>query len=265
MEPLPAPGALRGAFTIQLRVVHALLMREIITRFGRSNLGVLWLVGEPMIFTLGVATLWTLGGMHHVSAMPIVAFAVTGYSSVLMWRNSVNRCVAAIEQNKNLLYHRNVRVLDVLLARVLLEAGGATASFGVLSLLFMFVGWMPLPEDPLKVAAGWLMLAWFGTSLSLLIGSAAGFSELVDRLWHPASYLLFPLSGAAFMVDWLSPAMRRTVQLLPMVHGIEMLRDGWFGNVVRTHYDPAYMAAACLVLTLLGLLAQRAVGRHIEV
>jgi capsular polysaccharide transport system permease protein len=43
---------------IQLRVLHALMMRELITRYGRDNLGVLWLVGEPMIFTLGVTTLW---------------------------------------------------------------------------------------------------------------------------------------------------------------------------------------------------------------
>ena len=34
---------------IQRRVLHALLMREIITRFGRENLGVLWLVAEPML------------------------------------------------------------------------------------------------------------------------------------------------------------------------------------------------------------------------
>ena len=50
---------------IQRRVLHALLMREIITRFGRENLGVLWLVAEPMLFTLGVATLWTAAGLHR--------------------------------------------------------------------------------------------------------------------------------------------------------------------------------------------------------
>ena len=48
---------------IQRRVLHALLMREIITRFGREKLGVLWLVGEPMLFTLGVATMWTATGL----------------------------------------------------------------------------------------------------------------------------------------------------------------------------------------------------------
>jgi ABC-type polysaccharide/polyol phosphate export permease len=256
---------LRAAFAIQMRVLHALLMRELITRFGRENLGVLWLVGEPMIFTLGVATLWSVAGLRHGSAIPIVAFAITGYSSVLMWRNSVTRAGAAIEQNKSLLFHRNVRVIDVLLTRILLEAGGATASFVVLSLVFMGVGWMPPPNNLLEVLFGWLMLAWFGTALALTLGAASGFSDIVERLWHPAAYLLFPLSGAAFMVDWMPQKFQNMVLLLPMVHGTEMLREGWFGNVVRTHYDVGYMAAVCLVLSLVGMLTQRAASRHIEI
>jgi capsular polysaccharide transport system permease protein len=249
---------------IQRRVVHALLMRELITRFGRENLGVLWLVAEPMLFTLGVATLWTAAGLRHGSTMPIVAFAVTGYSSVLMWRNSANRSGGAIAQNKQLLFHRNVRVIDVLLTRIAIEVGGATCSFIVLSSLFSFVGWMPLPEDLLKVVCGWLMLAWFGASLALLIGAGTAYSDIVERLWHPAAYLLFPLSGAGFMVDWLPISMQKFVLLLPMVHGVEMLRAGYFGNVIPTHYDVGYMASCCLVLSLAGLYLVRQASRRVE-
>jgi ABC-type polysaccharide/polyol phosphate export permease len=259
-----APPSLLHSLGIQRRVLHALLMREIITRFGRENLGVLWLVAEPMLFTLGVATLWSVIRLHSESPIPIVAFAVTGYSSVLMWRNSANRSSSAVEQNTSLLFHRNVRVVDVLLTRIALEVSGATGSFIVLSMLFIFVGWMPMPEDPLKVVCGWLMLAWFGASLALLIGAGTAFSEIVERLWHPAAYLLFPISGAAFMVDWLPTGMQKIVLLLPMVHGVEMLREGYFGTVVRTHYDAGYMAMCCLVLSLAGLYLVREAGRRVE-
>jgi capsular polysaccharide transport system permease protein len=259
-----ATPSLLNSLRIQFRVLHALLMREVITRFGRENLGVLWLVAEPMLFTLGVATLWTVIRQHSESPIPIVAFAVTGYSSVLMWRNSANRSSSAVAQNTSLLFHRNVRVVDVLLTRIALEVGGATGSFIVLSTLFIFVGWMPMPEDPLKVVCGWLMLAWFGASLALLIGAGTAFSGIVERLWHPAAYLLFPISGAAFMVDWLPTGMQKIVLLLPMVHGVEMLREGYFGNVVRTHYDVGYMAMCCLVLSMAGLYLVREAGRRVE-
>lgn len=258
-------SSLARSLAIQLRVMQALLMREVITRFGRENLGVLWLAGEPMLFTIGVATLWTLAGLRHSSEIPIVAFAVTGYSSVLMWRNSATRCSSALLQNKQLLFHRNVRVLDVFMTRIALEILGATCSFIVLASTFMYIGWMPTPIDMLEVVGGWIMLAWFGASLALTIGAGTAFSDVVERVWHPAAYIMFPISGAAFMVDWLPPDFQKVVLVLPMVHGVEILREGWFGNVVQTHYDVGYMSACCLVLSLLGLYLQREAGRRIEI
>lgn len=249
---------------IQWRVIRALLMREIITRFGRENIGVLWLFGEPMIFTLSVATLWKAAGMNHGSSLPIEAFAITGYSSVLLWRNTASKCNAALMQNQNLLYHRNVKVLDVFLTRILLEFAGATASFAALTLAFVGFQQIPPPVDLLKVVLGWLMLAWFGAGLGLTLGTANAYNELVDRFWHPTSYVMFPLSGAAFMVEWLPPAAREYVLLLPMVHAVEYIREGFFGDVVRTHHDLAYMAAVNLVLTFTGLALMRGAARHAE-
>lgn len=249
---------------IQRRVLGALMMREVITRFGRENLGVLWLVGEPMLFTVGVGALWAAAGLNHGSSMPIEAFAITGYSSVLLWRNTVNRCSSAIQQNLNLMYHRNVQVLDVLISRAALEMAGATASFTVLSVIFISVGSIEPPVDLMKVLFGWLMLAWFGGALAVAVGAATAYSEIVERIWHPAAYLLFPLSGAAFMVDWWPPAARQVLLYMPMVNGVEIVRDGFFGNAVRTHYDMGYMATVNLVLTLLGLILQREAVKHVE-
>jgi capsular polysaccharide transport system permease protein len=256
--------SLRQSLAIQRRVIRALLMREVITRFGRENLGVLWLIMEPMLFTLGVAGLWTAAGLHHGSSIPIVAFAITGYSSVLLWRNTVSRCNSGIQQNINLLYHRNVRVIDVFITRIVLEMAGATASFIILAVFFTGIEWIEPPVDVLWVLVGWTMLAWFGAALATLLGAATAYSEIVERIWHPAAYLLFPLSGAAFMVEWLPPAARETVLLLPMVHGVEIIREGYFGDIVRTHYDLSYMAAVNLVLTLIGLALMRDAANRVE-
>jgi len=263
-EVPPGPPLLSSLRT-QLRVIGALLLREVITRFGRRNLGVLWLIFEPALFTLGVAVMWTAAGLNHGANVPIVAFAITGYSSVLLWRNAVSHCTYALKDNFNLLYHRNVQAIDVFAARILLEVTGATGSFLILSTLFTAIGWIAPPVDPLKVVGGWLMLAWFGGSLALLVGAACSFSELIKRLWTPIAYLLFPLSGAAYMVYWLPPAKRYLALILPMVHGVEMLRDGYFGTQVPAYYNVGYMAMINLSLTFFGLLLLRLAARHVEV
>lgn len=234
------------SWAIQRRVIGALLMREILTRYGRHNIGFLWLFVEPMLFTLGVTALWTFARASHVSSLPIVAFALTGYSSVLLWRNMPARCISAIEPNLSLLYHRHVKIIDVYYARLTLEAMGATVSFVVLCLLFISIKWLEAPEDVIKVIAGWIMLAWFGGALAIFLGSLAYDSEFVDKIWHPVSYLLFPLSGAAFMVDALPRPAQEILLYLPMVHGLELLREGYFGSVIKAHYDMTYLRSAPL-------------------
>jgi capsular polysaccharide transport system permease protein len=167
------------------------------------------------------------------------------------------RCISAIEPNLSLMYHRNVRPMDIYISRLLLEAAGATMSFVFLVCFFSFIGWLEMPEDVLQVVGGWLMLSWFGCSLALFLGSLSETSEIVEKLWHPASYLLFPLSGAAFLVDVLPPQGQMFVLLLPMVHGVEFLREGYFGSAIRAHYDLVYMALCNSVLMLLALAQER--------
>lgn len=253
----------RRSLAIQFRVIGALLMREVITRYGRHNIGFLWLFVEPMLFTIGVMALWMFANSSHGLRLPIVAFAVTGYSAVLLWRSMPGRCSSAIEPNRSLMYHRHVKVIDLFAARILLEIAGTTISFVALMLFFNAIGWMEPPEDVLTIMIGWFMLAWFGAALGLLIGALSIRTELVGKIWTPVSYLMFPLSGAVFMVEWLPAAAQKAVLLLPMVHGTEMLREGYFGSMVHAHYDLGYMAMCCLGLTILGLAEERFVSRGV--
>ena len=256
-------ATLRRSAAIQGRVIYALLMREILTRYGRHNIGFLWLFAEPMLFTTGVTILWTVTQSTHGSSLPIVAFALTGYSSVLLWRNMPARCIGAIEPNLALMYHRNVKTIDIFIARLLLEAGGATISFVTLSLFYIYIGWLEPPEDVLTVVGGWLLLAWFGASLAMLLGAISEKSELIDRFWHPTSYIMFPLSGAAFMVDALPTAAQKFMLYVPMVNGVEIVRQGYFGDHVHSHYDVPYLLGWCIGLTLLALAQVAMIGRGI--
>jgi ABC-2 type transport system permease protein/capsular polysaccharide transport system permease protein len=253
---------LLSSWRVEQRVVAALLMREVMTRFGRHNLGFLWLFVEPMIFTLGVTALWTATRSLHGSTLPIVPFAVTGYSSVLLWRNMPARLIDAVEPNRTLLYHRNVKVIDIYLARLLLEASGATISFMTLTLFFWSLGWMHGPEDVLKIMEAWLLLALFGGGLAIFLGSMSEEFEIIEKLWHPFSYLFFPLSGAAYLVSSLPQSVQPLALYLPMVNGVEMLREGYFGSEMTAIYDLPYFICVTLVVWLLALLELRKISKR---
>ena len=197
-----------------------------ITRYGRNNIGFLWLFVEPMLFTLAITAFWAATRSVHGSDIPIVAFALTGYSSMMMWRNLPNRCIGALKSNKPLLYHRQVRIIDVYMARIILEIIGASTSFVVLALAFYAMDWLAPPEDALQVVERWLLLGWFGagprTDDRRLFGAARDRRQAVAALF----LLLFPLSGVAFIVDALPPRMQEIVLWLPMLNALGIFARG---------------------------------------
>lgn len=260
---MQTPSILTG-IRIQARVVGALLLREVITRYGRHGIGVLWVFFEPMLFTLGIAALWYAVNLHTIVDVPIVAFAVTGYSSVLIWRTATNRCAKAIVPNLGLMYHRNVKVIDLFITRVLLELVGGTASFALLTLIFSSLGLMSLPVDLITLLGGWLLLSWLALALGFIVGALSERSDTFERIWQVINYLLFPVSGAVYMVDWLPRPLQEIVLWMPMVHGVEMVRHGFWGGMVKTYEDPAYFAACNLVLTLIGLALVRISEKKVE-
>ena len=263
----PAPPGLGHTFleqlVVQRRVIGALLMREMLTRYGRRNIGFLWLFAEPMMVTLIVAAVWTARGLNQFSNIPIVAFVITGYSGIQLWRNMSRRCINAIEPSRALLSHRPVKMLDIYLARMLLEVAGTTTSFALLCAIFLlFSNQMPPPENILELVFGWGMLVWFSMGLSITLGALSELTSLVDKFWPPLIYVLYPLSGAMFLVDTLPHGMKEIVVYIPLVHANELLRDGFFGSHFTAHYDLSYLVGWCLGLCVFGLGVSRLTVEH---
>jgi len=254
-----------NAIAVQSRIVYALIMREIITRYGRHNIGFAWLFAEPMLFTVGVTALWSIvhtGDTSHT--INIIAFAVTSYSTVLIWRNTIGRCTLAVEPNLSLLFHRNVRVLDLFIARIILEIVGITLSVITLMTVFVGTGMIPPPADILTMVGGWLLLAWYSAAMGLLVGGLCEYSEIIERFWHPIAYFQLPVSGAFAMASWLPPKIREIVLWFPAANCAEIFRAGYFGSSIKSYYSVGYVAVVCTLLTWAGLAAVKFISSKVE-
>nr|WP_101121981.1 ABC transporter permease [Neisseria meningitidis]AEQ62074.1 CtrC [Neisseria meningitidis]CCP19793.1 capsule polysaccharide export inner membrane protein [Neisseria meningitidis] len=241
------------SLAIQRRVIGALLMREIITRYGRNNIGFLWLFVEPLLMTFVIVLMWKFLRADRYSTLNIVAFAITGYPMMMMWRNASNRSIGAISANASLLYHRNVRVLDTILARMILEIAGATIAQIVIMAVLIAIGWIEMPADMFYMLMAWLLMAFFAIGLGLVICSIAFNFEPFGKVWSTISFVMMPLSGVFFFVHNLPQQLQHYVLMIPMVHGTEMFRAGYFGDSVTTYENPWYILLCNLVLLLLGL------------
>lgn len=255
-------GFWRG-LRVQGSVVGALLMRELHTRYGRENVGYLWIFLEPLTLASAVALLHIGSGSHGTAIHP-VPFAVLGYTIFIMFRGMVTRAEGALESNMPLLYHRRVTIFDIMLSRALLEAAGAIMSFAALMAFMIALGIATLPDRPLELLVGMVLMFWFGFAISLLICAWTHDNRLAARFVHPITYILMPLSGAFYQLVWIPQPYRSWLEWFPITTIFELLRYGQFHGAQDTYVDIPYIVEWCLILTYFGLTSIRATRRRIH-
>lgn len=238
----------------QLRVIGALIMREMVTRFGREGLGFIWLIAEPLVFCLGVLALWTATKPDYEHGIKLAPFLMTGYMSLILIRHILGMLTSAIRANVGLFYHRSVRPVHVFVARIILEFSGASIAFALAYLLLMFLGEIGPPQNYLILYLGWFLVAWTSVGFAMVMTGVVMHFESFERVVGLIGYLIIPLSGAFYMVAWLPPHVQGYALLIPFVHGTEMIRSGVFGENLPSHYNVYYAIFSGLILVCLGLL-----------
>jgi capsular polysaccharide transport system permease protein len=250
---------LRGA-RMQRRVIGALIIRELHSRFGRHYFGYIWLFFEPLL--LGSA----IGFVHlvqdHSAVFGPIEFFAAGYILYFIYRGVLNRATAAIPSNMPLLYHRTVTLPDIFFARHIIEA---ISCIGVM-IVFMFALFVvngEMVEDPTKIILAFLGMTLLTQGMALMAAAATEVMEGTERAVHAFTYLTLPICGMFFLVEWLPESLQELALYVPMVHLFELMRDGQFGSRFQAHYDLSYVAAWILVTHLLGLAALRITRRRL--
>ena len=238
---------------IQTRVVSALMMRELITRFGRENIGFLWMMAEPLLFAILVGMLWTFIKGPTEYGISVVAFVASGYIPLVMFRSTISRAVRAFSANSSLLYHRQVTILDLITVRFLVELIGSMMAYFLVAVILMLVGLFPMPADLGMLLFGMFLYAFFTFSVALILAPLSEVSETLEKFMPVTTYLMVPFSGTFNLTSWLAPDVRNVLLYSPPVSAMELQRYGIWGDKITPYYDVPYAIGVSMVLMLIGL------------
>ena len=237
----------------RLAIVKALIVRDLMARYGRNNLGFFWAVMEPIILAVGVVIIWSLEVGVSLHGVQVTTFVITAYLPLTLSRHLIGPLSRLGRNSANLFFHRPVSYSYLLISRIMVEVMSST--FALCLIYFVttslhIIG--PIQDWPLTLA-GWLFTGWLYGGIALLACAWTEYWEAAEKFVTPFQYLAMPLSAVFFLVDWVPSWAQHLLLLNPAVHCYEMFRAGFFGPSVTTHYDPWYIAAWASGLTLAGI------------
>jgi capsular polysaccharide transport system permease protein len=251
-----------SALAAQIRVLHALVLREMQLRFGQSHIGYIWLIGEPLMLALGVSSIHWLSDHGLPNNIPVFLFYGLGYAPFYMFRGILTRNAGAIMNSRNLLYHRSIKLHDLTMSRTILEAAACVPVILLLVVIgILFAGqW---PADPGLFVFSLVLSALLGHGFGTFLAALIVLYEPLDRFVHPLTYLMMPLSGAFGMLDSLPESARNVLLWNPLAHVHEALRYAEWGDRIVAYYNIPYVLLWVLILNFMGMIGLRAARPYV--
>ena len=235
-----------------LRVLFALVVREMATKFGRSWGGYLWAIAEP----LGGIMLLTVAFSFAFRKPPLgtnfALFYATGIIPFFLFSN----------------VDRLGRPGDRLEPRAAHLSGGAARSTRcfakfVTDFLTMFVVGvllytgiilyydLPVTLDLAAIFNGFLLMGLLGLGFGTLNCVIYGFWPTWRHVWNVLTKPLFIVSGMFYTFESLPPEAQAMLWYNPLIHAIGLMRSGFYAGYNAGYVAPLYVlgiAGGCFLI-----------------
>jgi len=260
----PTTSIFGKALECQARVVGALILREMRVRFGRSQLGYLWAVAEPLAYVAAFSAMFHFLDRHPPFGSSMAVFFAAGVLPFHLFRNLGNQLAGAFNANQALMTYPIVQPIDTILSRTILET--ATSLFVMLLVFGAFVtaGNAPMPANIMRIIEAIALLALLGFGYGLM---SAVIITRIDAWQNVNRLIMTPmlfLSGVFYSLDALPPNVRGIVAWNPVIHGVEMFRDGYYTNYRAGDIKPFYLFMCGLIVSFVALAMERTIRGRIE-
>lgn len=242
---------------IQCRVVYALMMREIHTLYGKTQLGYLWAIIKTAI---GIAVMWVLRvicGMSKPHGMSVLTYLVVGFVLWSIVTNSITKCMTAIQSNKTLLTFPQVTPIDVMIARCLVILCTEIISGAVL----LFIGYYLGYELYISNIGGLLYI--FGLAYTVGLGTGMILSSLnsyfptIERIVPIIFRFLMFASGVMFSVTMFTGRIGTWILWNPFLQIIEFTRSCMSSGYPSDFVSHYYLVQLALYSITIGLLLEK--------
>ncbi len=223
----------RNAVQIQRDVIYALLLREVGSRLGKSRVGLIWVLIEPVAHLVFPIVMFGFVLQRAVSGLEYPVFLVYGFIPFLLFKTICIQTMDGTSANRGLLSYRQVLLMDVFVAKVLATCAIETIVFSVVLVGLSMFDQHVLPPAPIALLATLLLTVGLAFSLGLLFAALCSVVPDAKALIRTLFIPLYFVSGVLFPISRFPDVWVDYFALNPVLHVVEMSRAA-----AVAHYEP---------------------------
>lgn len=244
----------RSGLKVMGAAFHALLMRELQTRFGGYRLGYLWAPLEVLFQVLIFLVIFGVIIERALPGMDFPLFLVAGMVPFYMFQRIATRALGAVEANKGLLMYRSIRHIDVIIARSALELIIYFFTSVILLSGLAFFDIFASLQNLHIVLFCWITLFIFSFGTALIMMVVGFYGGEISKVISIIFTILYFASGIIYPIHIVPEPYLSYLLYNPFIHNIEMIRHAFAPNYPAYHIDITYFLKWMIAINFIGLL-----------
>lgn len=234
-------------------VIWALINREIISRFGKSYFGYVWIFLEPALHIAMWVLIFGIIRQRHVDGMSIYLFLLTGVVPFLYIQGYLSRCVRIINTARPLLNYQPVKVLDAPIATQAVDSCITIILFIIGMLILMYINDPFIIYSPLRIIYTLIELALFLFGAGLIFSIFGYYYIDAPFVTTIIMRILYFTSGAIIPLDFIPTQVRIYLELNPFYQIISLIRSAFLDSRIPHNISNSYVCLWVLFILLTGL------------
>jgi capsular polysaccharide transport system permease protein len=243
----------RSPWQVQKSVIYALFLREVNVRFSAGKLGYFWVVFEPLMqIFIFVMVKVLLFGTNSVLDYPV--FITLGFVAFNLFRHLVDRSMGSFSANKGLYAYKQVKPIDTLLARVMVEILVTGIIIVIFILAGIYFGFDMSVQNLGILILSFLWLILFSLSIGLFIAVIGLFFDSFQKVVKLVLSPLMFVSAIFYSMQDMPQALQELLYYNPIAHFMELLHASYFYTLNDGFVDYGYILIWTIVPMYLSLL-----------
>ncbi|MDT0681064.1 ABC transporter permease [Roseicyclus sp. F158] len=246
-----------------MRVIGAMMLREMATSYGRSPGGWLWAVAEPVAAITLLSLLFSMAFRAPALGQNFPLFYATGYLPFMLFSDVSTKIGAALRFSKPLLAYPRVTWIDAILGRFFLNLLTHLLVTCVVMAGIAGIYGVPGPARP----GALLNALGMASALALGVGTLNCFLLAMlpawDRIWQIATRPLFIVSGIFFLFEAVPERYAGALWFNPLIHVTAEFRSGAYAGYAPDWVSAAFVYGVAAGAFALGLILLRRHSRDI--
>jgi capsular polysaccharide transport system permease protein len=223
-------------------VQYALFFRELGMKTSIGRLGFFWLFFEPFAqVSFFIFIRVVLMGRGVDSNFDYAVFMAVGFIAFNMFKSILSGATGAFSANKGLFNYKQVKPIDTILGRVLLQVFITSIIVIIFLFLGFILGYSIEAENILLVVMGYIWLLTFSFSVGLVVAVGNTFYTGIGKTVSIVSFGLLIFSAVFFPLISLPTVAQDILLYNPLVHFMEMIHGAYIPELDDRFVDYRYM------------------------